>query len=85
MCLDCREADDERRGDLVVRQAAGDEHEHLALALGQLAKLLGDAGARRRSAHVLGDQPLGEARREQRLAGGDDVDRVDEPVGRASP
>ena len=56
--LDRREADDERGGDFVIGAAAGDRGEDLALSLGELAQLLGDAGGRWGAAHVLGDEAL---------------------------
>ena len=81
MCLHCGEADDERRGDIFVRQSARDENEYLTLPLGQLLELWWYSDGGGRSPHVFGDQSLGEARREQRLPAGNQVDGVDEPVG----
>jgi hypothetical protein len=41
------EADEQRRGDVLVREAAGDQDEHFAFALGELPKAFRDADARR--------------------------------------
>jgi hypothetical protein len=64
-------ADDELTGDLGVGQAAGDQPEHLDLALGQCSHGGGDVGAGWRSTDELLDEPAGDVGGEQGVAGGD--------------
>ncbi len=61
---------------------ARDPAQHLELALGESAQRSGHAVVRRRPAHVLLDQPPGQAGGEQGLPGRDGADPLDEPVGR---
>ena len=70
--------EEEPLADLAVGQPLGDQGQDLALPLGQRAELVG-ASARR--AQPL-QHPRGHGRVEQRLAGGDPADRVDQ-VGAA--
>ena len=74
-------ADVELVGDLGVRQARGDQLEHLALAVGEHVEPggVGARSARAGSANSL-DQATGDARGEQRVAGGHDPD-----AARAAP
>jgi hypothetical protein len=76
-----RLADDQLLRDLRVREPSRDEAEDLELARGQLVEAL---GRRRRGggAGELLDQPLGDRRRQQRLAGGHDADARRELLGR---
>ena len=77
--------DDEPRGDLGVGQALGDQPQHLGLARrerGQRAEAARRGGRSR--ANSL-DQPAGDARGEQRVAGGDDADGVEQPLGGRRP
>ena len=68
------------RSELVVRQSAGHEDEHLALALGQDLQRLGDAHRGREASQVLLDESPRQARCQQRLAGSDRVDGDNEAV-----
>ena len=62
--------DDQALGDLRVRQALRDQCEDLRLALGQVAYALLERGAGPVvQAGELGDQPPGDAGRQQRVAG----------------
>ena len=74
MGLDGRKAHVQRGGELGVRQAPGEEREHLTLALGELPEV--PAPFRRSPAGPaeVRDQPPGDARRQQRVAVGDDAD-----------
>ena len=82
MRLDRRLADEQLLGDLGVRGAARDRAQHLELAGGQVLELGGgvpDAGGRRTNSSIRRLVIVG---REQRVAAGDDLDRLDELLGR---
>src|SRR5918996_2233465 len=70
--------DHQRLDDLAVRQAAGDELEHAALAGRQLLEPLCDRGVRRGLAGHASNHRSGDGGREERVAGGDRVDGGDE-------
>ena len=71
-------ADDPVGGDLLVRQALGDEDHDLALAIGQLGQRGAVGLAAAGPGGELGDQPAGHRRRQQGLAAGDDPHGPDE-------
>lgn len=74
MGLDGRQGDGQLRGDLHVGLTAGDERQHLKLALGEAVEHRrrgSDLGA----AHEVRDEPPRDGRIEQGVALGDDVDR----------
>ncbi len=84
MGLHRRLAEVQRGGDLGVRQAPRHVDQHLALALGELLEP-GRRTARRRAvgpADEVGDEPAGDRRRQERLAGGDDPHGGDQLLGR---
>ena len=70
--LDGQRAEEQALADLVVRQPLGDEHQHLALARGEVRerRRLGDLPRR---AGDGGQQPPRDGRREQRVTGRDDA------------
>jgi hypothetical protein len=68
--------------DLGVRAAAGDQHQHLVLRVGQPVDRRGSGGRVREVPRVTVEQPPQDARRDDRLPGRDDPDRVDQLVGR---
>lgn len=82
MGLDGRQGDGQLSGDLHVGLPAGDEGQHLALALSESVKhrrrRRGDLGA----AHEVGNEPPGDGRIEEGFPLGDDVDRGQEFRGR---
>ena len=80
VCLDRGVAEYELAGDVGVRESAGEEAQHFELARGQVGERRGSFALGRLACVVL-DQPARDRGREQRLAGGDDADRVDELVG----
>ena len=79
--LDGPLGDAERVGDFLVAVAAGHQAQDLGLAIGQR---IGPVEAGELVLHALeaGQQPLRDDRRDERAAGGDGLDRVDELVER---
>src|SRR5215467_10732054 len=77
--LDGRVTDVELLPDLGVRQAAGDQPEHVEFALSQLVESLGRRGLR--NPGELPDHAFGYGRRQQRVSGGDGADRGEELFG----
>ena len=71
----------QRVGDLAVGQAAGDQLGDLQLARGEAGELIGTWPVAARLAGELLDEPAGDGRRQQGLAGGDDADGRDQVVG----
>ena len=71
-------ADDEARGDLGVREALGEEPQHLELARRELGERRWRGG--RRAARELVDQAAGDGRGEERASLGDDLDRGQQPL-----
>jgi hypothetical protein len=65
-------ADEQAGGDFGVGQAAPDQGQHLSFAFGDAADLALRRG-RVRPASELGDEAAGDAGRDQRVAGGDDL------------
>ena len=65
----------QRVGELGVGKAAGDEPENVPLTVGELVELGSSFRWQRRPIREVGDQPAGNAGREQRVARGDHPDR----------
>ena len=65
-------------GDLGVREAAREQPQDLALALGQRRRRFGIGSALRAGVGEAVEQPAGHGRPEQRVAVGDEPDRVDQ-------
>src|SRR6185437_8579862 len=72
--------DDERRRDLAVREAARDQAEHLALTRREVGHGAACDPRRRLAGQPLEDDPR-HRRRQQRVAGGDRVDRGEQLLG----
>jgi hypothetical protein len=68
--------------DLGVGQPPGDQGQDLALAVGDACQGRGGLLAGFRTSGEFGDEPPGDGRGEQRVAGGDDPDRGEQGGGR---
>ena len=79
VCFGGERADHQPARDIGVAESGGDQLEDLALALGELVDL-GGGCLRVRAGGELGNQPPRDRGREQRVAGGDDSDRLQQLV-----
>lgn len=84
MSLNRGDAEVQVRADLGIRQPGGDLLEHFAFAAGELRERVVGGRDGARPASELGDQAPGDARRQQRVAAGDDPDGIEQLLGRVS-
>jgi hypothetical protein len=76
--LDRRGAQDELGGDVGVGQPGGDECEHLELPRGELLEAAPDLGTGLVEHGEALEEPSRDGGRQQRVAGGDEADRVEQ-------